>query len=143
MIGKNPVEHHEKLDVASDLEKIYRGLSELKASFFPDIEFTESEADWSSSLHTCLRKYGNDPVDSALWEMIHQNRGIEFWKAFVKIVMTKKKMKKDEKNQIVQSLKLKVMTTDDVIIRGLLYGWDDDSFSHIVKTVNEWTSENE
>lgn len=120
-------------------------LNEFLGNASPAPSLTEDEANWSSSLHTYMRKYMDGPPSSGLYRMVSENRAKRIWYQFVKIVAERTKQEKP-KNFTVENVTESVrrsddapLTTDDVVFLDLLNLWPD--FQNAVATVKEWNEQ--
>jgi hypothetical protein len=90
-------------------------------------EFTKKEANFSSSLHTYLRKFEDTHLSCAIYRYVDEDRGDLAWKTFCQhiVKLDKKKVTERDVHDVLQFVHKAVDTSgeDDRIFYHLLQTW--------------------
>lgn len=136
LIGKS-----DPKEISYGIETAMFNMENLKRCSFPDVVLSDEQSSFSSHVMDYLRKYSDNPSDSALREFVLSGRGINMWASFVKDFLSSKKVfesKRFSHKDIVSRIRLKITTSDDNIMKGLIYGIDDQNFRSMYDLIKEW-----
>lgn len=115
-------------ELLNELARAQTSISNCIAELSEKVQLTPEEAEFSSNLHTFLRKYCDDDLTSLIYIYVQQSKGQNIWFNFIKILFETKNPNKAKK----QLLDFPKNSLDEKTLFYLINNWENESIQEFL-----------